>query len=50
MWVENTLFFDIPLRPMRFILELPPMAIQCIEVPLSTCYFEPFDISTNKWV
>jgi hypothetical protein len=50
MWVENTLLFDIPLRPLRFTLELPPMVIQGIEVPLPTCYFEPFDISTNKWV
>jgi len=50
MWIEKVLFFDLPQRPIRFTLELPPMIIQGIEVPLPTCYFEPFDTATDKWV
>ena len=50
-WLEETLFFDIPYRPLRFTLELPPIIIQSgIEVPMPTCYFEPFDISKNNFV
>jgi len=50
MSIQNILYFDIPQRPIRFTLELPPMIIQGIEVPLPTCYFEPFDTATDKWV
>lgn len=49
-WIEKALYYDLLLRPIRFRLELPPMTVQGIEVPLPTCFFEPFDISTNKFV
>lgn len=49
-WIEEALYYDLLLRPIRFRLELPPMTVQGIEVPLPTCFFEPFDISTNKFV
>ena len=48
--IYETLYFDLPLRPIRFRLELPPMIIQGIEVPLPTCFFEPFDHLNNKFV
>ena len=47
---EEYLFFDIPHRPLRFRLELPPMIIQGVEIPMPTSYFEPYDIATGKWV
>ncbi|MFZ6688622.1 hypothetical protein ACO0K0_12815 [Undibacterium sp. SXout11W] len=48
--IDQTLYYDLPLRPIRFRLELPPMIIQGIEVPLPTCFFEPFDHLNNKFV
>lgn len=47
--IEKTLYYDLPLRPIRFRLKLPPMTVQGVEVPLPTCFFEPFDISTDKF-
>ena len=50
MWVENVLFFDIPYRPLTFKLEIPPLIIGGVEVPMPICFFEPFDENKNKWV
>lgn len=47
---EKIVYFDIAHRPLRFKVELPPLVIQGIEVPLPVCYFEPFDEISNKWV
>jgi hypothetical protein len=50
LWVEKYLFFDIPHRPLRFKVELPPLIIQDVEVPLPTYYFEPYDVVNNTWM
>lgn len=42
--------FDIPYRPLHFKLEIPPLIIGGVEVPMPTCFFEPFDEEKNKWV
>jgi hypothetical protein len=48
--VGNVLFFDIAYRPLHFKLEIPPLIIGGVEVPMPTCFFEPFDEEKSKWV
>lgn len=48
--IQKTLFYDFPVRPIRFMLELPPITIQGIKIPLPTIFFEPFDILKDRFV
>lgn len=48
--IMETLYFEIDHVPLNFKLELPPLVINGIEVPLPVCYFEPYDINNKKWV
>lgn len=48
--ISQILHFDMDHLPLNFTIELPPLLINGATVPLPVCYFEPYDIYTDKWV
>ena len=48
--ISGIVRFDIAHKPIRFRLELPPLEIENVRVPLPVCYFEPYDEVNRRWV
>ena len=46
----DVIFFDLPIIPIRFNLELPPLNVLGVEVPMPEYVFEPFDLLSNQFV